>query len=303
MAEPSPFFCYAVYGLTVSSDVPFPELCPATTDTPDVRIHQGSVPEHLDEPKVSGVLFETTTDGYLLRVHGVASYWARAGREILIDPEESAPPTDVRTFLYGSVFTALLHQRGVLVLHAAGIVGSRGAVLLAGHSGSGKSTLLAALAKRGYSILTDDAAAVSFDASDRLMVQPGFPEVGLWKAAAARLGHWSEALRRVRPGIEKYSLPVESQFSETPQPLAAVYVLDVSNDDHVVVEPLENSARFEAVRVQTRNLRVLEGLEMTLPHFKLVAAVAAGTPVVRLVRPRGRDSLDELVTRVEQSLQ
>lgn len=303
MAGSSPSFSYAVHGLTVSSDVPCPELWPATSETPDVRIRRGPVPEHLDAPRVSGVLFETTTDNYLLCVPGVARYWARAGREILIDQEEDAQPSAVRTFLFGSVFTALLHQRGILVLHAAGVVGARGAVLLAGRSGSGKSTLLATLAERGHSILADDAAAISLDASGRLMVQPGLPFVGLWKGAATRLGRWSEALRRVRPGIEKYALPVESQFSPTPQPIVAVFVLDVSTGDHVVVEPLEDSARFGAVRAQTRNVRVLDGLEMKLPHFKLVAAVAAHVPVVRLVRPQGRDSLDELVAHVGPSLQ
>ena len=52
--------------------------------------------------------------------------------------------SDVRVFLLGSCIGALLHQRGILVLHAGAIHTDKGAVLFTGPWGIGKSTLLAA---------------------------------------------------------------------------------------------------------------------------------------------------------------
>ena len=295
-------FLYAIHGLTISSDIPCSELQPGA-GTPDVRLRYGTVPRHLDAPRAAGVLFEATRDSYLLCIDGIARYWARSGREIVVDPAPNATRADVHTFLFGSVFSALLHQRGGLVLHAGGAVGRRGAVLVAGHSGHGKSTVLAALAKRGYRILTDDAAAIVLDESDRLMVQSGSPQLMLWADAVAQLGHQAEPLSRVRPGIEKYTIDVRSQFKAGPQPLAALYVLETHGGNGVEVERVQHSACFDAVCAQTRNFRVVEGLGMQLAHFKIAAAIAARIPVSRVRRPSDRNSLDEIVTSVDEALQ
>src|SRR6185295_4970218 len=59
----------------------------------------------------------------------------------------------------------LLKRRGHFPVHAAGLaLGDRG-VLLAGTSGAGKSTLAVALARRGFSFLSDDTVFLSPDAS------------------------------------------------------------------------------------------------------------------------------------------
>lgn len=294
-------FTYTVHGLTLSSDIEFPELVPSS-GTAHVRVRRGPVPEHLEAPSATGVLFETSPEHYLLRVDQTARYWARRGREVVIEAVPDAPEPYVRLLFLGSVLTAVLHQRGTLVMHAAGALGPQGAVLIAGHSGYGKSTLLAALADRGWLILADDAVAVTLDVSGRPIVQPGFAEIRLWNDAATRLGHSLTCMARPHPGIDKYALSLTSRLCRVAQPLSAIFVLGMHNADHVAVDTIADVERFHTVREFTRNLGVLKGLGMQVPHFHMAAAVASQVPLFRLTRPMGRNSLAELIEHVESSL-
>ncbi|RPI57456.1 MAG: hypothetical protein EHM55_01790 [Acidobacteria bacterium] len=58
----------------------------------------------------------------------------------------------------------LLKRRGYYPLHAAGLALDGHGVLLAGTSGAGKSTLSVALARRGFSFLSDDTVFLEADA-------------------------------------------------------------------------------------------------------------------------------------------
>ena len=294
-------FLYSVHGFTVASDFFVSELRPGS-GRPDVRIRAGTVPQHLEAPQVRGVLFEAARDQYLLRIAGVAGYLARAGDEIIVEPADGADPSDVCALLFGSPFSALLHQRGVLLLHAGGVVGAKGAVLIAGHSGRGKSTAVAGLAKRGYWVLADDAAVVTHrPESDSLLVEPGGQQIKLWLDAAHRLGHETEGLDRVRSGLEKYAVPVWTAASEATA-LAAIFVLETHNQRQVEVDVLEHSAKFEALRTYTRIVRAMDGLGNHVAHFRIASAVAARVPIVRIRRPRGLDSQDEVLALIEPAL-
>jgi len=295
-------FCYRVHGLTLSSEIEFSDL-PETCAGADVRIVRGPVPDRLESSVSSGVLFEASSDNYLLTVPRTARYWVRGGAEVIIDAAPNSSPADIAAFLAGPVLTALLHQRGALVLHAASVVGANGAVVIAGHSGYGKSTLLASLAASGFRALTDDAAAITRDEHGRLLVHPGVPRARLWKDAVCRLGHLPDDLARARVGIEKFVLPLTQSFETEPQPLARVYVLGLSNGSEVTVERIVDSECFETVRSQTRNLRVLEGLRMQAAHFGLATAVAARVPIYRVLRPRGTDSVPALVALLREALE
>jgi len=183
------------------------------------------------------------------------------------------------------VFTALLHQRGSLVLHASGLAGPNGAVLVAGHSGAGKSTIAAELASRGYEVIGDDAAVIVVGDGDELMVQPGLPQLNLWKDAATHLGLDDATAQVALPEIDKYIVSQPFAFVRGPHRLAAICVIELGTGDEVVSEELADSERFSVLKEQTRQFRVMNALGTNSSHFQLASRVAAQVPIVRIVRP------------------
>lgn len=294
-----PDHLYSVYGITFESEFEFPELVHGS-GTPDLRVRRGVPGGALAELTRAGTCFEARPDGFFLRVEGVARVWAIAGREIVVDVEAGATESEVRILFLGTVLTAFLHQRKALVMHASGVATSRGVVLLAGHSGDGKSTLLAALAGRGCDPFGDDAAVVTEEATGQPVVHPGFPYARLWADAARRLGHSVDEASRVLPGMDKYWLRLGAQQTCAAQRLIGICILGIHDaGEDVRFDPIVGSERFGVVHAYTRNLPLLECLQMQVPHFRLAASVASHVPVVRMSRPRGRDSLDELLERLE----
>src|SRR6266536_1366743 len=151
---------YRAFGLTIRSEIELPELLPGEA-SPDLEIRFGKVPDKLRDPTAAGVCYEASSGQFLLKVDGHARYWATNGSEIVIQQDFRTARDDLRAFLLESVLGAILHQRGVLALHASAIEVRGGAAILAGPSGAGKSTLAAALAKRGHRVLSDEIAAVT----------------------------------------------------------------------------------------------------------------------------------------------
>jgi hypothetical protein len=220
----------------------------------------------------------------------------------VIATEPGASEEELRTFLYGSAWSALLHQRGALALHAAAVETTRGAALIAGESGSGKSTLLAALLRRGFRMMADDLVSVTLDREQVPLAHPGFSGIKLWADAAAKLGCDTTGLARVRPRLEKYVVPTRSTDATGPRPVAAVYVLTSHNGTDIRLETLSASACFDAVHAQIRIPRAIRGLSSQVHHFKTTAAITNHATVVRVGRPREPFLLDQLAERVAQDL-
>jgi hypothetical protein len=144
-------YSYEAYGLTIHSELPLPQLIKSKdTSSPDLVIRYGDVPEFLDDVTASGRDWQISSKQLLLKIKGVATYWANGSEEVWIDRDPDARDDDVRLWLLGSTLGFLLHQRRILPLHASAIRTDKGAVLFTGFSGAGKSTMLGAMVKRGY---------------------------------------------------------------------------------------------------------------------------------------------------------
>ncbi|TGV75989.1 serine kinase, partial [Mesorhizobium sp. M2D.F.Ca.ET.145.01.1.1] len=96
----------------------------------------------------------------------------------------------------------LLHQRGLLVLHASAIaVTGRGAIFM-GDKGAGKSTTASALIRAGHDLLTDDVVALDLANPNQPMIVPGFPQIKLAADAAAAISLGQAQVRpQVHPAI------------------------------------------------------------------------------------------------------
>ena len=187
------------------------------------------------------------------------------------------------------MFGALLHQRGVLPLHGSAVATPAGAALFLGASVSGKSTLAAEFQRRGYRILTDDICAIAPGPDGASHLWPGYPRLHLWADAADKLSIALAGLERVRPKLEKYSLPLDD-FSPRSVPVSAVYGLRPVNSGGIRLTALSSE---ESVKEIASNV--------FQPKFAKDAPVsAAQARVSRVYRPRAPFLLEELAACLEK---
>ncbi len=85
----------------------------SNSDTIDVKIMFGMVPEELTNPKKTGVLYQTKQNDFIYSLQNVSRYRVQNGDTITIQPNQKATQDEIRLFLMGSTI-GLLHQRGVL---------------------------------------------------------------------------------------------------------------------------------------------------------------------------------------------
>lgn len=291
---------YTAFGLEIESELELPWLLPGSERSPDVTIRLGTVLHNLTDPVGKSWYFEATSDSFLFRIKDTARYLIVDGREIIIDRQPGWHEDVLRTFLMGSGFGALLHQRRLLVVHAASIQTAQGAALFAGPSGHGKSTLLAALVKRGYAMLADDVTAIDVEATPAPLAYPAFPRMRLGAASVDRLGLPAESLPRDWHG-DKFQVPVEHFCSET-LPVHAIYNLDVHQAPEIVVDPVGGSQRFAIVSNNTYRYGFLKVLGLRQLHFKAAARLASAVEVRRVTRPESPFLIDQLVDRLQEEL-
>ncbi len=292
---------YTAYGLQVASELALPELLSTRRVRPDVTIRYGSVPKSLQCPLGEGVVFQAKQGQFLLVLEDIASYWVCNGNEIHIERAPESADEDVRLFLLGSAFGALLHQRGVLPLHGSAIETSHGAAVFAGHSGYGKSTLASAFYLRGYRILTDDVCAITLEAGTP-MVWPSYPRLHVWADVLDKLNQ-SLPRTQVRAKLDKYGIPVGTQYAVQPLPLDTVYELQPVNTLTTAIEPVDESFKFDVLLNHTYRRQFVAGLGLQQQHFQRVVDAAQPIKVRRVARPQEGFALEALVEQLETDFQ
>lgn len=290
---------HKAYGLSIDTDVLLPELSLTSAETVgniDVQIRQASLvaPEGYEALQQMGPFLWASRTCLWLQVPGVVTFLVREGRQILFDPVAGVDEDSIRVFLLGSAIGALLMQRGLLVLHGNAVrIGDRCLICL-GHSGAGKSTLATAFSLRGYEILADDVVPVTADG----WVLPGIARAKLWADSIAHLGIEAAGLQRIRPMLEKFSLPLERSPALEPIALGALYILDKHKLASPTIETLQGVQRFEKLCEHNYRPRFIDAMGLQAQRFSLCAAVAGKVKVKQLMRSSSAFDVDSLVDRI-----
>ncbi len=293
-------FDYAAYGLIWRMPLACPELCAAPVGLAvDVTVRYGELPPPPVHAVAAGPLRQVTPGEARYGLPGVARLLVRGGNEILIERQPEANDEMVRLLLIDTGVALLLHQRGLLPLHASAVVTPAGAALFMGHSGAGKSTLLGEFLRRGYPMLAEDLAAVRLDAEGAVWVEPGVQITKLWADSAAALGQSTDGLPRVRPELEKFMLPVTAARADAPARLAAIYVLASHNQPTITLEERRDARKFNALLDHTWQKLVVKRMGLHAAHFQRAVAVANQARLVHVARPDEGFRLKELADAVE----
>ena len=294
-----PAFLYSLFGLTVRSEMELPELHPADGGEADVDIRFGDL-----GPVRSAVQELTLTEaGAVLHVPDIARYGIDEGCRILVDPAEGASPRNIRLFLLGSAFGALLHQRGLMPLHANAVVVGDRAITFTGASGAGKSTLASLFHDRGYPLLSDDVCVIRADEAGRPVAYAGIPHMRLWRDSLERSGRTTQGYERALDGRDKYNVPARRGETPARMALGAIFVLKRAEEAQLVaIRRLRGAEALNAVLANTYRGRYIAALGNTQRHWSASVALVGRVPVLELERPWSPDWFAPTLDAVEAYL-
>lgn len=216
---------YKAFGLVFASDIVLPELIELEPCPADVLISKGvSNPVNKTIDKTTWYHFEE--DRAVLHWDAVGTFEVHSGREIKIEPAVSVADDLVTFPLLGPVLAVLLHQRGLLVLHASSVEFNGAGLCLLGDKGAGKSTTAGALVAAGNTLLTDDIVAIDCDTDGNPQILAGFPQLKLAVDACTQVSLAdSVVLAQGHASIEKIRHRLMSGFSGNRAKLEKLYVL------------------------------------------------------------------------------
>ncbi|HJZ41582.1 MAG TPA: hypothetical protein VJ203_14540 [Bacteroidales bacterium] len=286
---------YRAFSLNIMSGFPVTGLEPAPVTLPDVTLVEGKVPEALDHPVNSGVLYESNEHEFLLRVEQVARYHVRNGNEIVVERLENRKTwNEISAFITGTAFGALLHQRRLLPLHASTVQFKGQCLVFAGISGAGKSTLAASLIKQGATLVADDISVVDFTGEEPA-VCPAFPTIRIWEDSLKHLGVSTGKLDQVRDELKKYYLPV-TQFSREHAVIDRIFILHSHNKPELELKEITGVDKFRLLKKHTYLFRGIPKTGLEQNHFVLANKLANRVPVTMLTRSNGDFNTGRIIT-------
>ena len=298
-------YYYWAYGLTIRSEMEFPELLPLRESTfHNIELLCGVAPEHnqesLNDIKKSIYI---SSDAYKLILPDVATYWAENGSCIIIQPALLADMSKVRLFCLSNVFAAILYQRGIIPIHAAGLKVNDRMVLICGHSGAGKSTLIGALKSRGFSLFSDDVCVPETNLSDQILMYSSYPMMKFWEETIKRLPSLGEPNIQLRPELNKFGYYFHEQFIQAALQPELVFFLEKSSQvDKVDIREIKGYELFQRLEANAYRGEYLGIVDLRLEHFNLFSSLANQLRGFIIIRPEGEDSIDYITASVVEKI-
>lgn len=290
---------YKAFGFNVSSDIALPELQVLNegVDTIDISIEAGDTTQLWeDSVKLNSY---TSVSEYLVMFYipETAIYAIRSGKEIIYTPLEGSCDDANRLYLLGSCMGALLMQRGILPLHGSAIEIDGKAYAIVGDSGAGKSTLASAFLREGFRLISDDVIPVTF--SDGVpIVTPAYPQQKLWLESLNHFGMESEGLRPIIDRETKFAIPVQSQFVSKSLPLAGVFELVKTENDHLEFLPVSNLQRLHTLFCHTYRNFLIGPMGLMEWHFNMTAGFANKIELFQIRRPIAQFTAPEIMSLI-----
>ena len=283
---------YSLFGLTLHSEFPLPELLPLVGDTvADLTIVRGEV----GELPGGEAEYSAIEGGVAFWVGGIGRYAILDGKRIVVEAEPGAIDRNVRLYLLGSAIGMSLHQRGLLPLHANAVEIDGKAYAFMGHSGAGKSTLAAWFHKMGYPIIADDVCVVRFAGADQALVSPGLPRLRLWREAMQTFGWDTANFQRSytgADGIDKYDFPIPaSGYVNGPINLGGLFLL--SRGQQFAITPVEGVEAVDTVFANTYRGASISMTDGMTDYWQSCVRLVRSAPLCKVERCWGFDQFDQ----------
>lgn len=296
-------FYYWAYGLTIESEMEFPEMLAHKGDKIDVRIQLGQVPATLEgEEVVNKESLSVSPTEYLLQLP-ICSYYVKDGQQITIEIKPEADDKSVRLFLLTNAMAAILQQRNKVALHAGAVVTEKGLIIISGDSGAGKSTSISALQQKGYKVFADDVVVLEENSKGEVIAYASYPTIKLWEDSIEKLGvgELSEEAK-LREHVAKYRVHFHEDFIREPLNVTRVFVLKKNETlSAPSIKPLTGVQSFVDLYAQLYRTSQTNSPEKRNLLFNSISNLAAKIPVHVIERPLEGNSIEEVLALIENA--
>lgn len=229
--------------------------------------------------------FKINEDDFFLDIKNIARYRVQNGQQVSICPYEDADEESVNLFLEGSVLGALLHQRGIIPFHGSSFSYKDRGIIICGHSGAGKSSVTAAFCQEGATFINDDITPVTV-AGSKTTILPVKTRIKLWDDALQKLKIEAGNLQRIRPGMDKFYLPMEKK-TDSEHNLSHIFILSTHNKNEYRATEPEGMGKYNALRKQIYRRIYLKGMpETEKKYFGKMFLLANKVKVTYILRPQ-----------------
>jgi len=295
---------YRICDLALASNIPLPELIPATLFAVDcqfelmppgsplpgnfVWFHHWNLEQDKEEEgdKEAWAHFGRSADGYLMRFPSFGDFFLSAdATQIQCRPLPQIPEVTIRHLLLDQIIPLLLSRRESIVLHASAVLTTHGVIAFAGKSGQGKSTLAARLAQKGCALVSDDCLVLRAQHGGWTAV-PSYPGVRLWPATA------EEILREdaLTTNVAHYSIKRRVSatdllpFAKSPAPIRKLFFLG-DESSAVSIQRLSARRAFMSLIEFAYNLDIRDAAFLER-QFEAVGQLTDDIPAYAIHYPR-----------------
>ena len=271
-------YIYNLFGLTIASEREFLELIPSSAKNAiDVHIRFGKV----DVPDVK-VKEETAflqllkQDYYFLKLESFARFLVIHDETtmITIDVIDEAKYSYVKSWLFGSVFSAVLHMNNRFALHASAVKTQDGEVVLF----------------CGFDIVSDDKAVLCLKKDDdSIYIEPSIQITRLWNDSYDKLGDdgFLENPESVSLNEEKFQFLIKKENRIlSPLKVKAIYIIrQIKEDSHLQLRRINGKLKHQRLKEQIHRKQFIPKLKKQREHWQYLHDIATRIPVTALLRP------------------
>jgi len=253
---------------------------------PNVKVKQSKQFRKIEAPLFDDGFFSVNAQETAVNVKGVATYFARYGKQIEVFPQNGAEKSKIEYFLNNWGVVSILHQRRIINFHASSFgFGGKG-IMICGDSGAGKSSLTASFCLDGAEFISDDITPVIFK-SGRPYILPIENKIQLREETVIQLGMMNRKQTAANPFNHKLICNLKAATKDS-IPLVHVFWINISNTNRLTFTELNGPEKFVMLRGEICGWEMLKGMRETeKAYMKKLVDISCVVEITRINRPEG----------------
>lgn len=303
---------YRLYNLTIQTILELPNIVTCQIEAPnkaDVEINYGQAAPIFDEIHyikewknliytIGLVKGKVTT---LVNYKRVARYLIQGGESIIVQKMPFGTTIDMESILLELALPSLLFQREYFILNAATIVKDGEAYMFLGDADTGKTTAAVSFLKEGYTILSEDIAAIQYiDGIPHVL--PSIPYLALSENIATKEGYDWDDLLLLNNDDAKRAYLLKNDYQMNPIPLKKIYTLTPNGVPSLQLSEVEGEGKFAALAMNIYQPQFFEGYPIEDLYANIAYQLMDDVPFINIERPQYKQTVSQMLRLLQQDI-